>query len=74
MVDDDECGAVGGMIIGRGNRVLEKTYPSTTLSTTNLTLIDLDSNKGRHGEKPATNRLSYGTAFLVVRGRTKSHT
>jgi hypothetical protein len=37
----------------------EKTYPSATLSTTNPTWSDL----GRRGGKPATNCLSYGTAF-----------
>jgi hypothetical protein len=45
---DDECGEVGGMIIGRG---------STTLSTTNPTWPDV-------GLKPSTNRLSYGTALF----------
>jgi hypothetical protein len=40
----------------------ENTYPSATLSTTNPTWPDLGSNPGRRGGKPATNRLSYGTA------------
>jgi hypothetical protein len=40
----------------------EKTYPSATLSTTNPIWPDLGSNPGRRGGKPATNRLSYGTA------------
>jgi hypothetical protein len=45
----DECEAVGGMRIGRGNQ-------STTLSTTNtLTWLDLGWNPGRRGEKPAIN-------------------
>jgi hypothetical protein len=43
----------------------EKTCPSATLSTTNPTLPDLGSNPCRHGKKPATNRLSCGTAFFV---------
>jgi hypothetical protein len=43
----------------------EKTYPSAILSTTNPTWHDLGSNSGRRGGKPATNRLSYGTAFDV---------
>jgi hypothetical protein len=29
--DDDECGAVGGMRIGRGNRSKGKVFPSTGL-------------------------------------------
>jgi hypothetical protein len=54
-------GAVGGMRIGRGNR-----------STTPVPLcppqipLDLGSNPGRRGGKPATNRLSYGTALKNV--------
>jgi hypothetical protein len=42
----------------------EKTCPSATLSTTIPTWPDLGSNPGRRGGKPATNRLSYGTALL----------
>jgi hypothetical protein len=41
----------------------EKTFPSAILSTTNPTWPDLESNPGRRGGKPATNRLSYSTAF-----------
>jgi hypothetical protein len=41
----------------------EKTCPSAILSTTNPTWPDLESNPGRRGGKPATNRLSYRTAF-----------
>jgi hypothetical protein len=46
----------------------EKTCPSATLSTTNLTWPGLGSNPSCRGGKPATNRLSYGTAlYLEVR-------
>jgi hypothetical protein len=45
----------------------EKAYPSATLSTTNPTWPDLGSNPGRRGGKPATNRLSYGTASTYTR-------
>jgi hypothetical protein len=44
--------------------VAEKTCPSATLSTTNPVWPDPGSNPGRRGGKPATNRLSYGAAFL----------
>jgi hypothetical protein len=44
----------------------EKTCLSATLSTTNPTWPDLGSNPGRRGWKPATNRLSYGTANTNV--------
>jgi hypothetical protein len=40
----------------------EKTFPSTTLSTTNPTWLDPGLNLNRRGGKPATNRLSYGAA------------
>jgi hypothetical protein len=42
----------------------EKTCRSDTLSTTNPTWPDLGSNPGCRGGKPATKRLSYGTAYL----------
>jgi hypothetical protein len=38
----------------------EKTCPIANLSTTNPTWPDPGANPGRRGEKPATNRLSYG--------------
>jgi hypothetical protein len=41
----------------------EKTCPSATLSTTNLTWPDPDLNPGRRGGKPGTNRLNYGAAY-----------
>jgi hypothetical protein len=47
----------------RSNR--GKTCPSATLSTTNPTWTDLGSNPGLRGERPATNRLSHGTAFVI---------
>jgi hypothetical protein len=40
----------------------EKTCPSAALSTTNPTCCP-DANRGRHGRKPATNRVSYGTVY-----------
>jgi hypothetical protein len=43
--------------------VLGENLSSATLSTTNPIWPDLGSNPGRHGGKPATNRLSYGTAL-----------
>jgi hypothetical protein len=46
--------------------VLGKTCSSATLSTTNPTRPDLESNPGRRGGKPATTRLSYGTALWYI--------
>jgi hypothetical protein len=44
----------------------EKTCPSATLSTTNPTWPDPGLNPGRRGEKPASNRLSYGAAGAML--------
>jgi hypothetical protein len=49
----------------------DKTYPSATLSSTNPTWPDLATNPGRRGGKPATNRLSYGTALFLHLNRTR---
>jgi hypothetical protein len=55
--------------IGENRNSRGKTCPSATLSITNPTWIDTGSNPGLRGEKPATNRLSHGTAiFSVKRG------
>jgi hypothetical protein len=43
--------------------VLVKTCTNATLSTTNPTWPDLGAKAGRRSGKPATNRLSYGTAL-----------
>jgi hypothetical protein len=42
-----------------------KTCASATLSTTNPTWTDPGSNPGVRGERPATNRLSHGTAYII---------
>jgi hypothetical protein len=62
-----ECGAIGGMRIGRGNRSTRRKLAAvTTLYTTNPIQFDLGSNRGRCGGKPATNHLSYGIAFVML--------
>jgi hypothetical protein len=61
MMDDDECGEVGGMS-GR-----EKTCSSDALSTTNPILPDLVSNLCRCGGKPVTKFLSYVTAIFQLK-------
>jgi hypothetical protein len=59
MIDEGDCGAIGGMKIGRGNQsTRRKPAPSAILSTTNPTWPDPCANTGRRGGKPATNRLS----------------
>jgi hypothetical protein len=41
----------------------EESCPSVTLSITNPTRTDQDAKPCLHGERPVTNRLSYGMAF-----------
>jgi hypothetical protein len=43
-----------------------KICPSATLFTTNPTWTDSGSKPGLCGEKPATNRLSHGTALIPL--------
>jgi hypothetical protein len=45
--------------------VLGENLPSASLSTTNPTWIDPGANLGLCGERPATNRLSHGTALYI---------
>jgi hypothetical protein len=51
-------------LTGEKRSTLGKTCPSATLSTTNPTWTDPGSNPGLRGERPATNRLSHGTASV----------
>jgi hypothetical protein len=50
------------ILTGKNRRTRRETCPSATLSTTNPTWIDPGANLGLHGERPATNDLSHGTA------------
>jgi hypothetical protein len=50
------------ILTGKHRSTRRKPCLSATLSNTNLTWTDLESNPGLRGEKPATNRLSHGTA------------
>jgi hypothetical protein len=62
------------MIFAGETEVLGENLPSVTLSTTNPTWIDPGAMPGLRGERPATNRLSHGTAlkFLLhyVKGKS----
>ena len=49
-------------LTGENRSIRRKTYPSATLSTINPTRTDPGSNPGLRGGRPATNRLSHGTA------------
>jgi hypothetical protein len=70
MIDDDECGAVGGKRLGRGNRSTRRKPAPVPLCPPQIP-HDLGSYLGRRGGKPATNRLSYGTAFWIIIQGTK---
>jgi hypothetical protein len=47
-------------------QLVEWKLVEETLSTTNPTWPDPGSNPGRRGGKLATNRLSYGAAYIVI--------
>jgi hypothetical protein len=65
MIDGDDCVAFSGMNEWQGKpKYWEETFPSSALSTTDPTWLQLDSNPGHRGGKPATNLLSYGTAHV----------
>jgi hypothetical protein len=49
------------MLTGRMEELGQETCPSVTLSTTNPKWTDT----GVRDERPASNRLSHGTAYLV---------
>jgi hypothetical protein len=49
-------------LTGEDRSTRGKTCPSATLSTTNPTWTDPGSKPGLRGERPATSRLSHGTA------------
>jgi hypothetical protein len=66
MMDDGDCGEIGGKLAGE-TEVLGENLLNATLSTTNPTWPDPGSNPGRHGGKPATNRLSYDTASTFIK-------
>jgi hypothetical protein len=69
---DDECGAFGGMRIGRGNRSTRKKPAPVPLCPPQIP-HDLGSNPGHRGGKPATNRLSYGTTDSNLMPRSRTH-
>jgi hypothetical protein len=53
-------------LTGENRSARGKTYPTATLSTTNPTWTDPGSNPGLRGDRPATNRLSHGTALCAL--------
>jgi hypothetical protein len=53
-------------LTGENRSTRVKTCPNATLSTTNPTWTDSSSNPGLRGGSPATNRLSHGTANIML--------
>jgi hypothetical protein len=53
-------------LTGENRSTRGKTCPSATLSTTNPSWSDLGSNPVLRCERPATNRLSHGTAMYSL--------
>jgi hypothetical protein len=63
MIDEDDCGAIGGMKIGRGNRsTRRKPAPAPHCPPQIAHDQTRARTQGRRGGKPATNRLRYGAA------------
>jgi hypothetical protein len=52
-------------LTGENRSTRRETCLSATFSTTNPTWTDPGSNPGLRGERPATNRLSHGTAIFI---------
>jgi hypothetical protein len=66
---DCDDGEFGGMKIGRGNRSTRRKPAPAPLCPPQIQLDQAPgSNPGRHGGKPATNRLSYGAALCETVG------
>jgi hypothetical protein len=59
---DYDDGEIGGMMIGRGNRSIRRKPAPVPLCPPQTPHACPGANPGRRGGKPATNRLSYGTA------------
>jgi hypothetical protein len=60
----DYDGEIGVMMIGRGTKVLGENLPQCHFVHHKPHMLCPDANPGHHGGKPATNRLSCGTALL----------
>jgi hypothetical protein len=60
MIDEGDCGVIGGMKIGRGNRSTRRKPASAPHCPPQIPLDQIRDPGG----KPATNRLSYGAARI----------
>jgi hypothetical protein len=64
--DDYDDGKFGEMKIARGIRSTWINLPQYHFVHHKPHMPCPDANPGRRGGKPATNRLSYGTAYLEI--------
>jgi hypothetical protein len=64
MIHEGECGAVGGMRIGRGNRSTEIKSAPVPLWPPQIAHNLTWAGTRAHSGKPAINCLCYGTAFI----------
>jgi hypothetical protein len=63
MIGEGDCGAIGGMKIGRGNRSTRRKPAPAPLSPPQIPLDQTrDRTRAAAEGKPAINRLSYGAA------------
>jgi hypothetical protein len=62
---DYDDGEIGGMMIGKGNLSTWRKPAPVPLCPPHHVLCP-DTNPGRRVGKPATKRLSYGTAFSSI--------
>jgi hypothetical protein len=67
MMDDDECGAVGGMIGRRNRSSRRKPAPMPLWSAINPALLDLGSNPGSSGGKQETYVFHSGLTLNIRR-------
>jgi hypothetical protein len=66
MIDEGDCGAIGGMKIGRGNRSIRRKPAPVPLCPPQIPHDQVRARTpDRRSGKPATNRLSYGAAALI---------
>jgi hypothetical protein len=63
---DYDDGEFGRTMIGRGNRSTRRKPVQCHFVHHKSHMTSPGANSGRQGGKPATNRLSYGTAFPYV--------
>jgi hypothetical protein len=64
--DYDDDGEIGGIMIGRGNRSTWRKPALLPLCPPQTPHVCPDANPGRRSGKPATNRLSYDTAYSCL--------